>query len=114
MYRRAVPQVKITVFEGERAKVEDNSPLGTFDLTGGRLCLLCPLRLPRCLLLDLPAHSTQSVGYFCRAPLLPPAGIPPAPRGIPKIKVSFSIDANGGWALFFRVFSCSLIDRCFH
>ncbi|KAL4857726.1 Heat shock cognate protein [Chlorella vulgaris] len=47
--------VKITVYEGERAKVEDNSPLGTFELTG----------------------------------------IPPAPRGIPKIKVSFSIDANG-------------------
>ena len=76
LYRLDVPQVKITVFEGERAKVEDNSPLGTFDLTGWRLCLLCPLRLPRCLLLcllclvsaapallclllDLPAHSTQ-------------------------------------------------------
>ncbi|KAI3426260.1 hypothetical protein D9Q98_008635 [Chlorella vulgaris] len=47
--------VKITVYEGERAKVEDNSPLGTFELTG----------------------------------------IPPAPRAVPKIKVSFSIDANG-------------------
>jgi molecular chaperone DnaK (HSP70) len=29
-------QVKITVYEGERARVEDNSPLGTFELTGGR------------------------------------------------------------------------------
>ncbi len=29
------PQVKIDVYEGERAKVEDNSLLGTFELTGG-------------------------------------------------------------------------------
>ena len=25
-------------------------------------------------------------------------GIPPAPRGVPQIEVSFDIDANGAWA----------------
>ncbi|PSC70405.1 heat shock 70 kDa isoform A [Micractinium conductrix] len=49
------PKVEITVYEGERARVQDNNALGTFALEG----------------------------------------IPPAPRGVPKINVSFSIDANG-------------------
>lgn len=30
-----IPQVKIEVFEGERARTEDNNLLGTFELTGG-------------------------------------------------------------------------------
>lgn len=32
------PQVKIEVFEGERARTEDNNLLGTFELTGGCGC----------------------------------------------------------------------------
>ena len=138
------PQVKITVYEGERAKVEDNSPLGTFDLTGGWQTVR-ELQTSGWLPAVLAADSMGAVGGrvgACRggcgqhercmpsagarwagarpagqpdphqpaqapAPLLHatalaaaltpvlPAGIPPAPRGIPKIKVSFSIDANG-------------------
>jgi len=48
------PQVRIAVYEGERAMTKDNRLLGEFSLNG----------------------------------------IPPAPRGVPKIEVSFDIDAN--------------------
>ncbi|CAG8790507.1 4818_t:CDS:2, partial [Dentiscutata erythropus] len=47
--------VPIYVYEGERARTEDNNLLGKFELTG----------------------------------------IPPAPRGVPQIEVTFEIDANG-------------------
>jgi len=49
------PAVTIQVFEGERARTQDNNLLGKFDLSG----------------------------------------IPPAPRGVPQIEVSFDLDANG-------------------
>jgi len=34
-------QVKIEVFEGERALTEDNNLLGTFELTGGLRWVEC-------------------------------------------------------------------------
>lgn len=49
------PGVLIQVYEGERARAQDNHLLGKFELKG----------------------------------------IPPAPRGVPKINVRFDIDANG-------------------
>ena len=49
------PGVLIQVYEGERARTNDNNLLGKFTLSG----------------------------------------IPPAPRGVPKITVCFDIDANG-------------------
>ena len=27
-------------------------------------------------------------------------GIPPAPRGVPQITVTFDVDANGGWSMY--------------
>jgi hypothetical protein len=76
LHRPAVPQVKITVFEGERAKVEDNSPLGTFDLTGGRLlCPLCALRPLR-----LPAVPVAGPAVVYAATPATPARLPSAHR----------------------------------
>jgi L1 cell adhesion molecule like protein len=49
------PQVRIRVFQGERAMVKDCDMLGEFDLTG----------------------------------------IPPMPRGVPQIEITYDVDANG-------------------
>ena len=45
----------------------------------------------------IPLQSTPAAG-FADSPPSPrqsPAGIPPAPRGVPQIEVTFDIDANG-------------------
>lgn len=49
------PQVRVVVFQGERAMTRDCDRMGEFDLTG----------------------------------------IPPMPRGVPQIEISFDVDANG-------------------
>ena len=43
------------------------------------------------------AHSSSHGLHLVTVPLFPflKVGIPPAPRGIPQIEVSFDIDANG-------------------
>ncbi|KAL4438227.1 hypothetical protein ABPG77_010588 [Micractinium sp. CCAP 211/92] len=64
--------VRITVYEGERARVEHNNELGMFELTA--------------------CWHRRSMQHAAAARW---RASPPAPRGVPKIKVSFSIDANG-------------------
>lgn len=41
------------------------------------------------------AHPLASVPRFPGQTPLPQVGIPPAPRGVPQIEVTFDIDANG-------------------
>ncbi len=100
--------------------------LGTFELTGGStFARNCPWTVGRFRqgivwrdshrsgTTALPPPSISALHaesqLLCSARCALHAGIPPAPRGVPKIAVSFSIDANGGRL---RRFLRKLLCRC--
>ena len=67
-------QVEIKIFQGEREMAADNKLLGNFQVN----------------------KFTWYQGWnICEHVIIQLGGIPPAPRGVPQIEVTFDIDANG-------------------
>eukprot|EP00741_Cyanophora_paradoxa_P008681 tig00001368_g8404.t1 len=98
-------QVGIKVYQGEREMAADNKMLGQFDLTEGagrtrgrpiagpsRPAPTSPRLAPSC---PGPSAEPSRAWTLSDLPGLAQVGIPPAPRGMPQIEVTFDIDANG-------------------
>ncbi len=77
-------QVEIKVHPGEREMASDNKLLGQFSVVGFGFYLAGVAKN------NIPCGH---VGIYSALPLQ--VGIPPAPRGVPQIEVTFDIDANG-------------------
>jgi len=100
-------QVEIKVHQGEREMALDNKLLGQFQL----VCIVIPVpwsnaceypwNVSYCIILDgnvwLLLHIFRLLLGQARDGGVHDmqVGIPPAPRGVPQIEVTFDIDANG-------------------